>query len=97
MQVALCKYIHRALVGTDFLGYQRKRCLRHGQKESQIVVPQVAVESVHRGKVQQSVDFPENIPGQLLIRRIAVVKTPADFRQPSEDTVLLDITVNHKL
>ena len=96
-EVMAGKGVHRTGVRPHFLRYQRKGSLRIRQQEGQIVVPEIIVEPVLRGKIQQPVDFRQRLLRQTVPGSVPLLETPADVRQTEQDAVLPDVAVDDEL
>ena len=93
-EVIFDKMIDRALIGAHFFGDQRERSLRHGQEESQIIVPEIFVKPVSRRQIQKAVDLVQHTGCQFLPVIISPVKCPADIRELHQDALFSDLSVN---
>ena len=58
--VVSCKVIERAVPNPGALGAEREGIFAHGELERQIVLPEVALETVFRREVEQVLDLPIN-------------------------------------
>ena len=86
--------IDASLIGADFLGDQGERRLRCRDQIGQIIVPQIFVEPVFGGKVQQAVHLLINVLDHGLFVAVPLVEAAADLREIPHYAVLSYSSVN---
>ena len=91
LQVALYELVHAPFARAGLFGDQGEGRFCHGQQKGEIVVPQIFVEAVHGGDVQETVDLMQDLTAQDLRLFAAFVEAAADAGQTVQDRVLANI------
>ena len=91
LQVALHELVYAPFARAGFFGDQSEGRFCHGEQKGKIIVPQIFVEAVHGGDVQETVDLMQDLTAQDLRLFAAFVEAAADAGQTVQDRVLADI------
>ena len=91
------KMVDGSVIGADFLTGHAERIFIGQEKEGQIVVPQVFVESIPGGKVEKRFHLFIDPCGKLRIRAAVLVKVLKDTGELPQDAVFSRIPVEDEL
>ena len=81
----------RSFARAGLFRHQGEGCFCHGEQEGEIIVPQVFVEAVHCGEVQEPVDLMQDLPAESLRFLPAFVEAAADAGQTVQDGIFADV------
>ena len=94
VHVVLCERLHTALARAVFFADERKGCLRHCEQKREIVMPEVAVESVARRKIEQAVDLCQDTTSEYIWAFLPFLERTADIGKLEQDALLTDFAVD---
>ena len=83
--------------GADPFAGQGEAVLVRHQQEGQVILPQIAVEAVYRGQVEQALHLGVNAAGEGRIVRRAAFPVAEDVRQTGENRVLSQVGEEQKV